>query len=133
MSSNNDALPDRPTGQPQASHRRALPGGSSGGPLQLTQQPLTRTFSLFREPVDLNWEVDLFGRVRRNVRRRPRRAAGGRGGLRKHGPDGDGQRGHYEYFNLRAAWTRKITVVERTIKSREDALGISRRSGSRPG
>ena len=36
-------------------------------PLTLTQQPLTRSFALFRQPVDLNWELDLFGRVRRNT------------------------------------------------------------------
>ena len=48
---------------------KTIGGASSGatsGPLTLTQQPLTRTDSLFREPVDLTWEVDLFGRVRRN-------------------------------------------------------------------
>ena len=56
----------------------AITGGAAGGatgstgttggssmPI-LTQQPLSRTFNLFRVPADLNWELDLFGRVRRN-------------------------------------------------------------------
>jgi len=42
-------------------------GGASsgGGNLTLATQPLTNTYNLFRAPVDLNWELDLFGRVRR--------------------------------------------------------------------
>ena len=42
--------------------------GSTGGSssIVIAQQPLTRTFNLFSERADLNWEIDLFGRVRRN-------------------------------------------------------------------
>ncbi len=98
-------------------------GGTSGGALTLTQQPLTRTFSLFREPVDLNWEVDLFGRVRRNyaAARADREAV-----------EADAANTHLSvaanvansYFNLRATDT-EISVIERTIKARQEAIGIA--------
>ncbi len=98
-------------------------GTSSGGSLTLTQQPLTRTFSLFRTPVDLNWEVDLFGRVRRNY-------ASAR--AQHQAVEADYQNMALtvtanvanEYFNLRAMDTER-TVIERTIKSRQDALYIA--------
>jgi multidrug efflux system outer membrane protein len=38
---------------------------ASSAPLVLATQPLTSTFNLFRAPLDLSWELDLFGRVRR--------------------------------------------------------------------
>ena len=101
-----------------------LPGiPATNGPLVLTQQPLARSFADFRTPVDLNWEVDLFGRVRRNYEsaRAQREAV-----------EADAQNGVLtvtanvanEYFNLRAMDTER-TVIERTIKSRQDALGIA--------
>lgn len=100
-------------------------GGStgSGGALTLTQQPLTRTYSLFRQPVDLNWELDLFGRVRRNTE--AARA------------DSQGVQADFQnmtlsvaanvaltYFNVRALDT-EINVINRTIHARQDALGIA--------
>ena len=100
-------------------------GGSSASsaPLVLTQQPLTRTYSLFRVPADLNWEVDLFGRVRRNyaAARATRQAV-----------EADYQNVGlmvtanvaYTYFNLRALDTEEA-VTNRTIHSRQDALGIA--------
>jgi multidrug efflux system outer membrane protein len=39
-------------------------GSSSGAPLVLNNQPLTTTQNDFRVPAELNWEIDLFGRVR---------------------------------------------------------------------
>ena len=100
-------------------------GGAStaNGPLTLTQQPLTRTYSLFREPVDLNWEVDLFGRVRRNyaAARADRQAA-----------EIDAVNINLSvtanvavtYFNLRAA-DAEVGVIENTIKARREALSIA--------
>jgi multidrug efflux system outer membrane protein len=38
---------------------------SSGGETALATQPLSTTYSLFRTPLTLDWEIDLFGRVRR--------------------------------------------------------------------
>ena len=40
-------------------------GSAGGGNITLATQPLTSTYNLFRAPADLNWELDLFGRVRR--------------------------------------------------------------------
>jgi multidrug efflux system outer membrane protein len=98
-------------------------GSASSGPVVITQQPLTRTYSLFRVPADLNWEVDLFGRVRRNyaAARATRQAV-----------EADYQNVGlmvtanvaYTYFNLRALDTEE-TVTNQTIHSRQDALGIA--------
>ena len=44
----------------------AAGAGATNGPTILLTQPRTTTQNLFRAPVDLNWELDLFGRVRRN-------------------------------------------------------------------
>ncbi|HEY5036392.1 MAG TPA: efflux transporter outer membrane subunit, partial [Chthoniobacterales bacterium] len=40
------------------------PFGGGGGSPVITNQPLTTTQNDFRVPAELNWEVDLFGRVR---------------------------------------------------------------------
>ena len=100
-------------------------GGATGGggSLTLTQQPNTRTYSLFREPVDLTWEIDLFGRVRRSyaAARAEREAA-----------EADAANVNLsvtanvaiQYFNLRAA-DSQVGVIEATIKSRREALQIA--------
>ncbi len=102
-----------------------LPGLSppGGGRLVLNNQPLSRTFSLFRTPVDLNWELDLFGRVRRNYEaaRAERQAA-----------EADAVNVNLSvtanvavmYYNLRAA-DSEVAVIESTIKARRDALTIA--------
>ena len=53
---------------PAAGGASAASGAASAStaPLILDTQPLTRTYNLFRFPLNLNWELDLFGRVRRN-------------------------------------------------------------------
>ncbi len=102
-----------------------LPGAGPAPPggVTLTQQPLTRTYSLFREPVDLNWEVDLFGRVRRNY-------AAARADREAIEADAANTRLSVaanvanSYFNLRATDT-EISVIERTIHARQDAIGIA--------
>ena len=96
---------------------------STGGPLVLTQQPLTRTYALFRQPVDLNWELDIFGRVRRNTEaaRADSQAI-----------QADNQNMILSvaanvantYYNVRALDT-EIEVINRTIHARQDALGIA--------
>ena len=101
-----------------------LPGIPAGnGPLVLTQQPLARSFADFRTPVDLNWEVDLFGRVRRNyaAAKADRQAV-----------EADAQNGVLTvtanvanaYFNVRAMDT-EVSVINQTIRTRQDALGIA--------
>ena len=101
----------------------AAGGTSGGGSISLTQQPLTRTFSLFRTPVDLNWEVDLFGRVRRNYEAARAQREAVEADYRNMGLTVTANVAN-EYFNLRAMDTER-TVIERTIKSRQDALGIA--------
>ena len=95
----------------------------TGGGLSLTQQPLTRTYSLFREPAELNWEVDLFGRVRRNYEaaRADRQAQ-----------EADAVNVNLSvtanvavmYFNLRSE-DSEVRVIEDTIKARREALTIA--------
>ena len=100
-------------------------GGASttGGPLTLTQQPLTRTYSLFRQPVDLNWELDIFGRVRRNTE-------AARADSQAIQADYQNMilsvaaNVAYTYYNVRALDT-EIAVINRTIHARQDALGIA--------
>ncbi len=102
-----------------------LPGLSTGsnGPLVLNNQPLSRSYSVFRTPVDLTWEVDLFGRVRRNYEaaRADRQAQ-----------EADAVNVNLSvtanvatlYFNLRAA-DAEVGVVENTIRARREALTIA--------
>jgi multidrug efflux system outer membrane protein len=61
-----------PFGAASAAPTTAATGGtgassasSSNAPLVLATQPLSTTYNLFRAPLELSWEVDLFGRVRR--------------------------------------------------------------------
>jgi multidrug efflux system outer membrane protein len=103
------------------------PGTSSGAtgnqPLILSTQPLSRTYNLFNFPLDLNWEIDLFGRVRRN--REAARATA------------DAAVADYRntllsvtanvasaYYEVRAL-DAEIGVLQRTIDTRQDALGIA--------
>jgi len=39
---------------------------ASTAPSVLAEQPLSTTYNLFRAPLELSWELDLFGRLRRN-------------------------------------------------------------------
>jgi multidrug efflux system outer membrane protein len=98
--------------------------GASGGPLILNTQPLTRTFDLFRAPADLNWELDLFGRVKRN-----KEAA--RASLEANRADFENAllsvtaNVASSYYRLRAL-DSEIAVLEDTIKTRKEALQIAR-------
>ena len=105
-------------------------GGAAGGagaggssPTILLTQPRTTTQNLFRAPVDLNWELDLFGRVRRNTEaaRADRESV-----------EADFHNMSLSvtanvavnYFALRAL-DRETAVLERTIATRKDALRIA--------
>lgn len=100
-------------------------GGSSGSgsDTELATQPLTNTYSLFRAPLNLNWEVDLFGRVRstREASRAEREAA-----------EADYQNMSLSisanvavnYYTLRAL-DAELDVLDRTIKARQEELRIS--------
>ncbi len=97
-------------------------GGSSGAPV-LTTQPLTRTYNLFSERADLNWEIDLFGRVRRNYE-------AARAGYEQQLADDQNMKLSVaasvanSYYDLRAL-DAEIQVIVDTIKFRKDALYIA--------
>ncbi len=97
--------------------------GGSGSALSLTQQPTTRTFSLFRQPVDLNWELDLFGRVRRNTEAARAEAQSVQADF-ENMKLSVAANVALTYFNVRALDT-EIAVIDRTIHARQDALGIA--------
>ncbi len=98
-------------------------GAGSSGPTVLDNQPLTRTYSLFRQPVDLTWELDLFGRVRRNTEAARAQAQSVQADFEnvKLSVAANVALG---YFNVRALDT-EIAVINRTIHGRQDALGIA--------
>ena len=99
-----------------------MTGGTMTPPV-LTEQPLTQTFNLFRIPAELNWEIDLFGRVRRSYE-----AAN----AQSQEAIADGQNMKLSvaanvatgYYNLRSLDTES-QVIEDTIKFRKDALFIA--------
>ncbi len=97
--------------------------GSDGGQQAFSSQPLSRTYNVFSFPFDLNWEVDLFGRVRRNTE-------AARANAQSLQADLENMRLSItanvaaNYFNLHAL-DAEIEVLERTIKTRTEALQIS--------
>ncbi len=102
----------------------SMSGGSAAiGQPVLTSQPLTRTYDLFRVPADLNWELDLFGRVRRNYE-------AARADAQQQDADAQNMRLSvaanvaYGYYNLRSL-DAEIQVIEDTVKFRKDALFIA--------
>ena len=97
--------------------------GTTGGPLILTQQPLTRTYALFRQPADLNWELDIFGRVRRNTEAAHAEAQSVQADF-ENMKLSVAANVAFTYYNVRALDT-EIAVINRTIHARQDALGIA--------
>jgi multidrug efflux system outer membrane protein len=104
----------------------ASPAGSApaiNSPIVLETQPLTRTYNLFSFPADLNWELDLFGRVRRNKEAARATAqaalADFHNTLLSVTADVAGT-----YYQIRAM-DGQIGVLERTIATRQDALNIA--------
>lgn len=101
-----------------------IPGATTpSGPLVLSTQPLSRTYNVFNFPFDLSWEIDLFGRVRRN-----REAA--RAAAQAAVADYDNTllsvtaNVASTYYGVRAA-DAEMGVIERTISTRQDELGIA--------
>ncbi|MBA3962978.1 MAG: efflux transporter outer membrane subunit [Chthoniobacterales bacterium] len=98
-------------------------GGSTGSDLVLNNQPLSRTYNLFRFPFDLNWEVDLFGRVRHNVEAAKATVESGEADLENLRLTVTANVAA-DYFNLRGL-DAEVAVLEQTIKTRRDALEIA--------
>ena len=101
----------------------AAASGAGAGATSLTTQPLSTTFNLFRAPLDLEWEIDLFGRVRR-----------GREAVRA---EAESVQADYQnmalslsanvavnYFALRAVDSEEA-VLESAIRDRREALRIA--------
>jgi len=102
----------------------AAPAGSTANsPLILDTQPLTRTYNVFSFPVDLNWELDLFGRVRRNREAAHATAQAAIADLNNTLLSVTANVAE-TYYNIRAL-DAEIGVLERTISTRQDGLHIA--------
>jgi multidrug efflux system outer membrane protein len=94
----------------------------SNGPLIL-EQPISSTFDLFQNTLDLSWELDIFGRVRRNVEAAK---------ANKESADYDLLAALLsitanlanQYFTLHAL-DAEAAILQRTIATRQDALHIA--------
>ena len=105
--------------------------GASGTRQKISQRSPTffpgipTEFTDYRATLDVSWEVDLFGRLRSN-------AAAARADLQASEASRDGVRLTLasqvakSYFSLRAL-DEQITVTQRNIGLREDALGLQRK------
>lgn len=101
----------------------AAGGSSSSGGMVLQSQPLTNTFNDFRVPAELNWELDLFGRVRRTyeAERAQAQAVAADFQAMTLSVTANVATG---YFNVRAL-DSEIDVLDRTIAARREALRIA--------
>jgi len=115
---------NNPFSIPTASGASSTGAGSAGSaPLVLDTQPLTRTYNIFNFPLDLNWEIDLFGRVRRN--REAARASAQAALADFHNTILSVTANVAStYYGIRAI-DAELAVLERTISTRRDALGIA--------
>ncbi len=107
----------------------SLLGGPSGAisrsnqPLVLSTQPLSRTYNIFNFPLDLNWELDLFGRVRRNREAAHATAEAAVADLNNTLLSVTANVAA-TYYDIRAL-DGETGVLERTITTRQDALRIA--------
>jgi outer membrane protein, multidrug efflux system len=105
----------------------SIPGGStsvSGNkPLILSTQPLSETYNTFQFPLDLNWELDLFGRVRRN-REAAQATAEAAGADLNNTLLSVTASVAQTYYDIRAL-DAEFAVLQRTISTRQDGLGIA--------
>jgi multidrug efflux system outer membrane protein len=99
----------------------ASPTGNQ--PLILDTQPLSRTYNVFNFPVDLNWELDLFGRVRRNREAAKASAQAAMADLNNTLLSVTANVAE-TYYDIRAL-DGETGVLERTIATRQDALRIA--------
>jgi outer membrane protein, multidrug efflux system len=94
----------------------------SNGPL-LSQQPVSTTFDTFQQTVDLSWELDLFGRVRRNVEAAKANRESAEDDLLATQLSVTANLAN-QYFMLHAL-DSEAAILERTIATRQDALRIA--------
>jgi multidrug efflux system outer membrane protein len=96
---------------------------SSGSPTVLATQGLSRTYNVFSLPVDLNWEVDLFGRVRRGARAARETSQAYEFDLKDVQLSTTANVAS-DYFSL-GALDAELGVLERTLATRRDSLQIA--------
>ena len=96
---------------------------SSSAPLILDTQPLSRTYNVFQLPFDLNWELDLFGRVRRNREAAHATAQAAMADLNNTLLSVTANVAE-TYYNIRAL-DAEIGVLQHTVDTRQDALRIA--------
>jgi multidrug efflux system outer membrane protein len=94
----------------------------SNGPL-LTQQPVSSTFDTFQQTVNLSWELDIFGRVRRNVEAAKANRESAKDDLLATQLSVTANLAN-QYFMLHAL-DSEAAILERTITTRQDALRIA--------
>jgi multidrug efflux system outer membrane protein len=97
-------------------------GGSGATPI-LTNQPLTTTQNDFRVPADLNWEIDLFGRVRHEYAAARAEAEALEDDFRAMQLSVTANVAG-SYFMIRAL-DAELRVLDQTVVTRRDALKIA--------
>jgi outer membrane protein, multidrug efflux system len=107
-------------------------GSSSSGPMPVysgsngpvfSSQPISQTAWDFRMPAELRWELDLFGRIRRNVEAAQAQTEQARADFESTLLSITANLAA-QYFTLRAL-DAQIAVLERTISTREGYLKIA--------
>jgi outer membrane protein, multidrug efflux system len=107
-------------------------GGSSSGPMPVysgsngpvfSSQPISQTAWDFRMPAELRWELDLFGRIRRNVQAARAQTEQARADFESTLLSVTANVAA-QYFTLRAL-DAQIAILERTISTREGYLKIA--------
>ena len=101
----------------------ASPSAAGNAPLILDTQPLSRSYNVFQFPLDLNWELDLFGRVRRNREAAHATAQATLADLNNTLLSVTANVAG-TYYDIRAL-DAEIGVLEHTISTRQDALQIA--------
>ncbi len=97
---------------------------SSSGPQVFTTQPLSTTQYHFRAPVDMDWEIDVFGRVRRGYEASRAQRQAAEADLQNVGLSVAASVA-MNYYTLRELDTER-EIITNTIRSRKEALEIAR-------
>jgi len=101
-----------------------LGGGAAGAaPLSLAEQPLTSTFNLFRAPIMADWELDLFGRIRRGSEAARASAQATQADYRNMALSVSANVA-ISYFTLRSLDAEEL-VLERTIAAQRESLRLA--------
>ena len=97
--------------------------GSSSSAMALAEQPLSSTFNLFRAPLMANWELDLFGRVRRGAEAARANAQAAQADYQNMALSVSANVA-VSYFTLRSL-DAEAGVLDRTIAARRESLRLA--------